>query len=217
MLTCLIIFMCSWTSGKVKKIPQKPEMQQSRNAKKSEIRRSAGMCSQKSRVEAPETKQAEKGEVGARTRDSAWSKDTSRNQGCYSPERQPLTRGKHSFHSQDSGMCVYMGCNTQWRDKMYKDSPENEFGGLNLHALYGQKKIQSRKSNLSEPGLGVLPGAWQKETQICLKGLYFKSRSQNIPRVKIQQSTSTQSKLAKGPWKLHKPITKKAHTVWLHL
>lgn len=45
---------------------------------------------------------------------------------------------------------------------MYKDSPENEFGGLNLHALYGQggkKKNPKQESNLSKPGSGVLPGA----------------------------------------------------------
>lgn len=53
---------------------------------------------------------------------------------------------------------------------MYKDSPENEFGGLNLHALYGQGGGNPKQeSNLSKPGLGVLPGALAEGNPDLLK------------------------------------------------
>lgn len=57
---------------------------------------------------------------------------------------------------RDSGICVYMALGSGKRDKMYKDSPENESLEACVHmpcmAKTQGEKIQSRKCNFSKPG-----------------------------------------------------------------
>lgn len=123
-----------------KKIPQKPEMQESRNAKKqkSDITLACAPENPEFRHQRQSKLKKQRWEEELETLcevKTCWEARTALKLLKGNP-----SLGKIALPSQDSGMCVYMGCDSRWRDKMYKDSPENEFGGLNLHALYGKKK-----------------------------------------------------------------------------